>query len=67
MKYEINAELNLQTLAAEARETAEAFIELAENLERIELKYKKPKAGRLMAHKERLDAISESEGGSECN
>lgn len=41
MKYEITAELNLQTLAAEARETAEAFIELAESLERIEAKYKK--------------------------
>lgn len=41
MKYEITAELNLQTLAAEARETAEAFIELAESLERIEAKYNK--------------------------
>lgn len=38
-KFEITAELNLQNLIDETRETAEALYELADNLERIKKKY----------------------------
>ena len=38
-KYEITAEMNLQTLVAETREVAQALSEFADDLERIEKKY----------------------------
>ena len=37
--YKITAELNLKKIVAESREVAQAFNELADNLERIEKKY----------------------------
>jgi len=40
--YEITAELNLKKIIAESREVAQAFNELADNLERIEKKYSEP-------------------------
>ena len=41
--YEIKAEMNLQNLIKESREVAQALSEFADNLERIERKYVKPK------------------------
>ena len=40
MKYEITAEMNLKNIIAESREVAQALNDLADNLERIEKKYK---------------------------
>ncbi len=39
-KYEITAELHLKNLIAELREVTETLNEFADNLERIEKKYK---------------------------
>lgn len=41
-KYEIGAELNLKSIIAESREVAQAFNDLADNLEGIEKKYIEP-------------------------
>lgn len=41
-RNEITAEMNLQNFIKEAREVAQALNELADNLEQIEKKYKKP-------------------------
>ena len=40
--YKITAELDLKKIVAESREVAQAFNELADNLERIENKYAEP-------------------------
>lgn len=40
--YEITAEMNLKKIIAESREVAQAFNELADNLEHIEKKYAEP-------------------------
>ena len=40
--YEITAELNLKKIIAESKEVAQALIEFADNLERIEKKYAEP-------------------------
>lgn len=42
MTYEITADLNLKKIIAESREVAQAWNELADNLERIEKKYANP-------------------------
>lgn len=39
MTYKITAELDLKKIIAESREVAQAFNELADNLESIEKKY----------------------------
>lgn len=41
-KYEITAEMNLQTLISEAREVAQAISKFADNLEEIQSKYAEP-------------------------
>ena len=40
--YKIKVELNLEKIIAESREVAQAFNELADDLERIEKKYADP-------------------------
>ena len=40
--YEITAEINLKKIIPELREVAQAFNELADNLDQIEKKYAKP-------------------------
>lgn len=42
MTYKITTELDLKKIIAESKEVAQAFNELADNLERIEKKYAEP-------------------------
>lgn len=37
--FEITAEMNLKTIIAEAKEVAQALLDFADNLEKIEIKY----------------------------
>lgn len=44
MKYELKGEMNLKTIIAETKEVAQALLEMAEKLEKIEKKYAEPQA-----------------------